>query len=106
MELVDLDNGKSIHMKSEDKFSKNGLIVAQFTVAERLLFRLLDKLLKKRIFQPRLDIVVQPKMHKEDILSEVEKRAILELCERAGGSKILIHESDIKLTLQEARKII
>lgn len=102
MELIDLSNNKSFTEISDTKFSKSHLHIAEFSIAEKVLEKLIVKHLGNRKIRPSLDILVQPILSDSDWLSEVEKRAIMELCSFRGGRKVIIHESTELITRQKA----
>ena len=106
MELVDLLSDKSFTEKSDVNFSKENIHVAEFTIAEKILKKLIDKHFGKSIILPKLHFVVQPILRDKEWLSEVEKRAILELCNFRGGRKVIIHESIELITRQKAKQLL
>lgn len=106
MELIDLLTDKTFKAKSDSDFSKDNLHIAEFSVAEKLLEKLISKHIGKRKFRPNLDILVQPILRKNESLSSVEKRAILEVCAFRGGRKVIIHESTELISRQKAKSIL
>ena len=63
-------------------------------------------LIGKSNFRTIIQMIVHPKIEKEDWLSEVEKRAILELCERVGAKRVLVSDSKETLSVAEARRML
>ena len=87
-------------------FSKDGLIIAEFTEAETLLNNLQNELIgKKRLFHS-IQIAVEQKPTNGQKLSEVERRVLLELCSRTGAQKVKVYEGGSELTRTEATRML
>lgn len=106
MELIHLDDGRSLIMESRRPFSNERIVFAHFFEAEEHLKWMIDELLGKKRFRPAFRIVVQQMERCEGGLSAVEKRALKDSCEHAGAVVVKLVEHDRALTPAEALAVL
>lgn len=99
-----LDNRKSLNGTSN--FSDSRIIVANFEAFELLLNKLLSELVPetKGYFASSLQIIVQQLERNNPKISEVEKRTIIESCERVNGIFVIYSEEIEELPLDKAKQ--
>jgi hypothetical protein len=103
VEAIRLDTGASISRVASDKFSNPRLVVASFYNAEQLIRSVLKELLSiKSLLQPPLNIVIQQMEKLEGGLSDIERRALIDLGEQIGGRYIKVFEAAGELTHAQA----
>jgi hypothetical protein len=103
VEITGLDTGTSISRVASDKFSNPRLVVASFYNAEQLIRSVLRELLETKSFlQPSLSIVMQQMEKLEGGLSDIERRALLDLGEQIGGRSVKVVEEAKELTYAQA----
>ncbi len=106
MELVDLSTNKSVKKVAEPPFSRNELLIGEFTVAYSLLLELLDTLYGRKTFYPRRDVAVHPRTENNTPLREIEKSTITDLCKQAGMYKIAIADPNETVNHQKALALL
>jgi len=92
MEIVDLETGKTIQRTATDPFSTKRVVFADFLKAEALMRSMLEELEGKRRFPRSKNIAVQQVVYPDGGLSDIEKRALVDSCEHAGGKVVLVIE--------------
>lgn len=98
-----MDSGDTISKNAGDNFSNSRLVLANFENAQRLILSMLDNWITQKLFvQQRFHTVIQQMEKLEDGLSQVERRALIELSEFAGAKKVAVIEHSRKLTHNEA----
>ena len=65
--------------------------VADFTCAEKVLFFFLRQLFAGRIFKPMMAMVLQPMESFEGGITQIERRALLELGENCGARRCYVY---------------
>ena len=73
-------------------FSHPRTLLADFTVAEKLLQSIFRKLHQSRIFQPSPRVVMHPLEKTDGGLTVVERRAFRELAAGAGAREVVVYE--------------
>ena len=106
MELIDLINHMSLARKSDETFTKNNLIVGEFTIARELLMNLTKEIDRTSRFLTKMKFVVEVQTPNNRVLQPIEKEVINDLCKHAGSSKTIIHESSEALTAQRALQLL
>lgn len=91
IEIVNLEKGEKISRESSELFSTQRFIVADFHKADALIRNILNDLLpKKSIFPRQTKILIQQVESVEGELSQIEKRALRDLGEMAGGTPVIL----------------
>jgi len=98
IEIRHLEKNIDIKRKAIDRFSNSRLILAEYYVAENFLLNLIKELYKGERIKSSLQILNQPIAIIDGGLSQVERRAFLDLGEHIGGRKVIIYEKQDKLT--------
>jgi actin-like ATPase involved in cell morphogenesis len=103
--VINLDTGKEASRLAIKPFSTQRVVLASFDPAnETVLAAIRDLCLKTRLF--RMKAVIQQLEGAEGGLSDIEKRALREIAEMAGATKVYIVEGEQKLSIAEALSII
>lgn len=103
IEVTNLENGHTVSKNSLEKFSTDRIIVAKFNIAESLIREIIVELnLKKGIFSPQLNILIQQMERFEDGLSDIEARGYRDICEQAGATEIHLVDHNQKLSIRQA----
>lgn len=93
LHLLHVESGRDLHLQAEPPFSNARLLVADFTVAERLLKQAVKTLVPTRFLRlslaPRL--LIQPMERLEGGLSMVEARILTELGLGSGARKVQLY---------------
>lgn len=100
VEVINLKTGETA--SGREKFSTARIVVSDFNTIELLIRDLVGKVTKKRFFPPQLTIAVQQMEKPEDGLSEIERRALRDMTEQAGGVSVKIVEHNRNLSNEEA----
>ncbi|NTS42383.1 hypothetical protein HRG84_15890 [Flavisolibacter sp. BT320] len=101
--ITNLKTGETVHRTAAEPFSNTHLVVANFGLAERLGREIIKELgLSRRSLKT---IVQQMKVY-EDVLSEVEKRTLRDLCEQMGSKVVFIITNDKALSNEEALQVL
>jgi rod shape-determining protein MreB len=77
-------------------------VLGDFTVGEKLLQHAIRSVLKDRWLVLQLFAIIHPERQLEGGLTQVELRALRELCENAGCRRSAVHEGR-PLTMEEVR---
>jgi actin-like ATPase involved in cell morphogenesis len=103
--VINLDTGKEASRLAIKPFSTQRVVIASFDPEnETVLAAIRDLCLKTRLF--RMKAVIQQLEGAEGGLSDIEKRALREIAEMAGATKVYIVEGEQKLSIAEALSII
>jgi actin-like ATPase involved in cell morphogenesis len=86
--IKSVKNGEIITLKAVTPFSTKRFLVAEFSIAQKLLQSALEKL-NKGFIKPI--VVVHPLENIEDRLSEVEEKIFKELALSAGAREVKLH---------------
>lgn len=91
IEIVNLDTGETISRESIEPFSTQRFIIADFNKADALIRNIINDILpRKSIFPRQTKILIQQVESVEGGLSEIEKRALRDLGEMAGGTPVIL----------------
>lgn len=91
IEIVNLETGETISREPIEPFSTQRFIIADFNKADALIRNIINDLLpKKSIFPRQTKILIQQVENVEGGLSEIEKRALRDLGEMAGGTSVIL----------------
>lgn len=108
IEVIRLDNGKSIKRNAKFSFSTNRLVIADFEKAYSFLNKLIKELLgSSSLHFNQLILIIHQLPVFEDGLSEIEKRAYRDLAEMNKAIKVYImKDNSKKLSIQELKNYI
>jgi hypothetical protein len=107
IQITNLENGNSSSIKALINFSSVRNIVSNFNNANETIKAALNELnIKNTLFSRPLNILIQQTEGIEGGLSDIEKRALRDLAEIAGGKKVFISENPQSLSISEAIKQI
>lgn len=105
--LLNLETGESIAREAIEPFSNERFIIADFNSANVTIRSALDELIPKRRFFPRqIKVLIQQVVELEGGLSEIEKRALRDLGEMAGGAPVILVEHSRSLSNREADQLL
>src|SRR5687767_10799778 len=91
VEIINLESGEAISRNSIEPFSTRRFIIADFNKASALIRSVMSELLpRKGIFPRQAKILIQQVERVEGGLSEIEKRALRDLGEMAGGTPVIL----------------
>src|SRR5688572_26844823 len=91
VEIINLETGEEISRKAIESFSTKRFIIADFNKANDLIRSVMNDLLpRKGIFPRQTKILIQQVESVEGGLSEIEKRALRDLGEMAGGTPVIL----------------
>ena len=101
-----LDNEKQISGTAQ--FSDSRIVFAEFDIVESLMNRLISKLIPESngYFSSSLNILVQQLDKNNPKISTVEKRAILESCERVNGVTVNLIDNLEEISIKKAKEIL
>ncbi|RYE39590.1 MAG: hypothetical protein EOP48_25585 [Sphingobacteriales bacterium] len=102
---VNLKTGETVARPSIKSFSTQRVILASFDPARATVLAAIKELRLKTSFWG-MKVVVQQLEGAEGGLSDIEKRALREMAEMAGGKKVYIYEGEQKLSISEALAIV
>lgn len=103
IEIINLETGEKISRESLEIFSTQRFIIADFNKANALIKDILNDLLpRKSVFPRQTKILIQQVENVEGGLSEIEKRALRDLGEMAGGTPVLLIDHFRPLSETEA----
>ena len=97
LHLTHLESGRERRIQADPPFSNPRLLVADFSVAERLITQAVKDLMPGGFFaflNPAPTLLVHPLERLEGRLSQVEERLLLELGKGAGARKVALHVGD------------
>ncbi|RYY81518.1 MAG: hypothetical protein EOO15_24330 [Chitinophagaceae bacterium] len=101
--ITRLQTGDTVHRTAAEPFSNTHLVVANFGLAERLGREIIKDLgLSRR----SLKTMVQQMKVYEDVLSEVEKRILRDLCEQMGSKAVFVITNEKELSNEEALQVL
>ena len=103
IEMIHLKKGTSVRRSAHLPFSNERMIIANFAHAETLGRAVAKEL---GVWNKSLKILVQQMKVWNGELSELEKRALRDLCEQIGGRKVFIVTDDRRLTNEEALQLL
>jgi MreB/Mbl protein len=107
IEIVNLETGEKISRESTEIFSSQRFIIADFNKADALIRDILNELLpRKSIFPRQTKILIQQAESVEGGLSEIEKRALRDLGEMAGGTPVILIDHFRPLSSTEASLLL
>ena len=102
-EIINLETGETISGNATDTFSNDRFIIADFHKANALIRSIMNDLLpRKSIFPRQVKVIIQQLESVEGGLSEIEKRALRDLGEMAGGSPVILIDHFRALSNTEA----
>ncbi len=104
LKVYRLDNGKSIDRSSSKPFSNNRLLLGDFQRFEVFLKDLIKHLFKEDNYflSPVLSILMHQMEIKEDGITEVEKRALIDSGKHVNAKEVYLCFEDNELTLKKA----
>lgn len=103
IQITNLENGNLSSIKALNNFSSVRNIVSNFNNANETIKAALNELnIKNTLFSRPLNILIQQTEGIEGGLSDIEKRALRDLAEIAGGKKVFISENPQPLSISEA----
>jgi hypothetical protein len=103
VEITNLETEETISRNAIEPFSTERFIIADFNKADNLIRSVMNELLpKKGIFPRQTKILIQQVESVEGGLSEIEKRALRDLGETAGGTLVILLEHFRPLSNTEA----
>ena len=103
IEIVNLDTGETISREPVEPFSTQRFMIADFNKADALIRNIINDLVpRKSIFPRQTKILIQQTESAEGGLSEIEKRALRDLGEMAGGTPVILIDHFRALSITEA----
>lgn len=103
IQVVNLETGTLSSINSKNNFSSVRNVISNFNNANKTIKAALKELnIKTTIFSRPLTILIQQTEGLEGGLSDIEKRALRDLAEMAGGKKVFIVEDPKPLSTEEA----
>ena len=100
--IKSIHDGKSVTVKADKPFSNKRLLIAEFTVALKVLESGIKQLTNTQLFAPT--IVMHPLENIDDTLSEVEEKVLKEVALNAGARDVKLWVGD-ELSDEELRDI-
>lgn len=104
--ITRLDTGRTISRTAKEKFSSSRLVIANFGFAEDAVLATLKELNGTPLLSPALRVVIQQMEKLEGGLSQIEKRALLDLAEHMGGAMVTVLEHGTELTTAQALEVL
>ena len=103
IEVTNLETGNTSSRSAINNFSSVRNVVGNFNTAQETVNATLHDLgIKRTFFSRPLTILIQQLEGTEGGLSDIEKRALRDLAEMAGGRKVFICEDSGPLTISDA----
>ena len=103
IEVTNLETGASSSKSAVNSFSSIRNVVSNFNNAGETVNATLDDLgIGQTFFSRPLTVLIQQLEGTEGGLSDIEKRALRDLAEMAGGRKVFICEDSRPLTIADA----
>ena len=99
IEITNLKTGQTLSRTAITPFSTNRIVLSSFINAEELTRSILKEL---GIAKSQLKVVIQQIENVEGGLSDIEKRAMRDLGEQAGGVTVMLIEHTTALNKEEA----
>ena len=106
IEVIRLDQRKSITLIADDNFSSSRLVLANFEKAEIHLRKCIKALIHKKFIAPPVTMLIQVCDLFEGGLSSVERRAFIDSGEHAGAVGVKVIYGNRKLSQEEALKLL
>jgi actin-like ATPase involved in cell morphogenesis len=103
IQVINLETGTLSSISALNNFSSVRNVIGNFNYAEETIKAALNELnIKNTFFSRPLTILIQQTEGLEGGLSDIEKRALRDLAEMAGGKKVFISEDPKPLAIEEA----
>lgn len=103
IEITNLATGETSSRRAIESFSNERLVVSNFNIASELIMIILKDLKIKNSFLPAsLKVLIQQMEGFEGGLSDIEKRALRDLAEQAGGRSVFIATNTEALDREQA----
>lgn len=102
VEITNLETGRTVSHRAAIPFSTTRNLVGDFNSADLTIREALRELGVKLRFWIRLKVLIQQLEGAEGGLSEIEKRALRDLGELAGGLRVYLVEDTRPLSISEA----
>ena len=103
VEITNLETGKTVSKAAENNFSSVRNVVSNFNDASKTIRSALADLgVTDSLWNRKLKILIQQLEGTEGGLSDIEKRALRDLAEMAGGRSVYIVEHSRQLTVSDA----
>jgi actin-like ATPase involved in cell morphogenesis len=103
VEITNLQTGETFFQEALEPFSTERSVVADFNKASEVINLLLQKIFPKKFLLPQQkSIVIQQVESVEGGLSQIEKRALRDLGEQAGGMPVILIDHFRALSVDEA----
>lgn len=102
VELIRLDNKKSIVKTADKAFSNHRIIIAEFENFEYFLRSLVEELEPNSFIKLTNEFLMHVLEDLEGGLSSVEKRALVDSGVHSGGRKVKVYIGKEKLSIREA----
>ncbi len=103
VEVTDLNTGETVNQQAIQPFSSVRNVVSSINPANETIQSALEKLgLKGRSFLSKMNILIQQLEGLEGGLSDIEKRALLDLAEMVGANKVFILEQSETVSTEVA----
>lgn len=97
LHLTHLESGRIAVREADPPFSNQRLLVAEFSIADRMIKEAVQSLMPWRLpfFSAPPKLLIQPLERLEGGLSQVEQRILMELGMGAGARKVALHIGEI-----------
>lgn len=97
LHLTHLESSRVAVVEADPPFSNQRLLVAEFSIADRLIAKTVQSLMPKRLafLNAAPKLLIQPLERLEGGLSQVEERILMELGMGAGARKVVVHVGEI-----------
>ncbi len=103
VEVTDLETGKTVSQSAENDFSSIRNVVSNFNNANQTIGSVLKEMnINTSFWRPRTKILIQQLEVTEGGLSDIEKRALRDLGEMAGGNQVYIIEHSRQVSIVDA----
>lgn len=107
IQVTNLETGSMISKKAGINFSSSRNVVSNFNNANKTIKSCLKELeIRNGIFSRPLLILIQQTEGTEGGLSDIERRALRDLAEMAGGKKVFISEETHPLSVNDALAVL
>lgn len=97
LHLTHLESARVAILEADPPFSNQRLLVAEFSIADRMIKAAVQSLMPKRLafLNAAPKLLIQPLERLEGGLSQVEQRILMELGMGAGARKLALHVGEI-----------
>ncbi|MCW2294900.1 MULTISPECIES: hypothetical protein [Pseudomonas] len=97
LRITHLESGTERELHADPPFSSVRLLVAEFSIADRLISEAAQSVIRKRFMRLSLPprMVIHPLERLEGGLSQVEERLLLELGKGCGAKKVVVHIGEV-----------